>query len=259
MENLNFGTFSGVSKVAISTEIKTALRLDGGQGLCTLDSVVKAPVVDETTGEVVSNKIQLRFLGIEGGGCTDTLTTKSASMWQVGLERIKYLFNAISVAFPASCANPTIHPNVNNMESEIFKVAHSALKAYETATSQPISPELVQKDAQGNIIITAKGAFAEIFGDSGLMPKYADLDSVNRERISHQRTQQALKDDAGALEQENARYNEFLDAQPVLPCLINPSALEDVFNALNSIEKDASVFIKARDWNSKVKTYQPAK
>lgn len=267
MNKLKFGTFSGVSNVGVTPEIKTRLSLDNGKGLCTLDKVDTSEEADED-GVVTSKKIRIVLKGIEGGGCTDTITTKSPSMFKIGLDRLKYLFNAVGMKLPAEAEAPTLHPNVNEMDAEIYEELASILNSY--VENDGVIESIAGPDADGNIVLFEKTVFNELFADSTFQYIYADLQEINKFRIEHREIlsgigkeskDKSAEDNAEIAEKrqaESERYNALLDAQAVLPCHINDEAFVAVVSALGKIE-DTSIYIKAKDWNTKVRTYQPAK
>ena len=261
MENLNFGTFSGIVKTGIDAEIKTSLRLTNDKGLCTLAGVAVSDNAD-ADGVATSKKLQLVFHAIDadGGGCTDTITTQSPSIFQSGLNKLKYLFNAVGATFPKSAEDNAIILANKQTQPSLYDAVVNALNAFITSTGVGIGADKVSHDASGNIVFFTKSFFEEALGRENFKYIYTDLSAVDtKRRVYHKALNALAKDDEAGRTIERDAYIAFLDAQPVAPCLVSDTAFADVKASCEQIRADElSVYITAKDWGRKVQSYKGA-
>lgn len=274
---LNFGTSSKVSEHSISAEAKVRLRMPKGKGLVNISGVSLEP---QDNG---SKKLRIIFKGLEGGGCTDTVSTQSATMFKKGLQRLKYLLNACGLSFPEACEQP-LNLATYEGDDELSKAVAPILSVYQAEHGTDEFMKCFSLDAN-KVIITSRDIFDSLFAEQGF--KSVFIDDVRTEKDAHENTvaeikrdikavasntyEPAINEETGEVEEtptlasleadldaENKRYYAFLGQQDVNIATVNDSAIAQMYDAIKSIEPDHDVFVKAYDWGTKVSSYKTA-
>lgn len=246
---LVFGTASNLS-VGFSTELKENRSMS--DGVACLESVeLQTKTNDDTDEEYPA--IALAFAGVDGGGCWDTITSRTPSKTLLGLDRLKYLFNALQVAFPDL---KYFTFATNGGTDEVTKMVLAALNTF-VANGGKLE-DVAVLDGAGNIIFTSLTAFRSVFGaDTSLPYVYANMGKVSQIRANHNRALRK-EEDAAKRELMKQAYYAKLDAEPVAPCIVNQEAFRQLYKATSALPTDFPVFVKTGNNGRQARVYEPA-
>jgi hypothetical protein len=246
---LVFGTAANIS-VGFSTDLKENRSMS--DGVACVENVELQTKTNEDTSEEYP-AISIAFAGVDGGGCWDTITSRTPSKTMLGLDRLKYLFNALAVEFPALVFFLFAK---NGGQDELTGMVLAALNQY-VANGGKLE-DVAVLDGEGNIIFTSLTAFRSVFGkDSTLSYIYANMGKVGQMRANHQR---ALRKETDAAKRELMKqaYYAKLDLEPVAPCVVNQEAFHALYNAVKALPTDFPVFVKTGNNGRQARVYEPA-
>lgn len=235
-QNLQFGQFNGETSFGFDSKLKdNATMTKGAAQLKKVDIHIK----EDDDGNKHRN-IALQFKGVEGGGAFDTITSRTPSKFVLGLNRIKYLFNAMGIDMPDVAYLLTAK---QGSDDEITQAIVEKLEAYSAAGGTVA--DVASVNAKGEIIFNSLNAFNEVMGeDSPIAYMYADLKHIADLKYKHEANLRLIKKENEA--EYNAAKQEYystLDEQPVVPCQINEEAIDALVEALGAqAGEDSPVF-----------------
>jgi hypothetical protein len=252
---LTFGTLvASAPAIGFNAEIKENLSMKNG--LATVESVdLQTKTTEDTNAEYPAIAIRMKSVESSNGtGCYDTVTTRTPSKTVLGLERFKYLFNALGVSFPQL---QFFIFAISGAADSFTKLITDALVGYQERGGNVAEVALL--DAQNRIVISSLTAFREIFGeDSGVTYLFANLGKVGDMRAKYQASL-AKTEDAAARELIKQTYYAALDAEPVVPCMVNQADFKTLYAAAQGLPKDAPVYVKTGNGGKQVKSYMVAR
>lgn len=257
MSKLVFGALQSVVAIGFNAEIKENLSMKNG--LATVEQVDLQTKTNEDTNEEYP-AIAIRMRSVEeknGTGAYDTITSRTPSKTILGLERLKYLFNALGVDFPQFAF---MHYAMSGAKDAFTELVCKFLEHYQERGGNVAEVALL--DAEGRIVIANVTAFKAIFGDdSGVTYLYANLGKVGDIRAKHQARLAAEKDPAQRelLKQE---YYATLDAEPVVPCKTNIEEFKALYELAKALPTDQPVYVKTDTkggFGKQVKSYMVAR
>jgi len=257
MNKLDFGQFNGGSTFGFNSELKSKMEMKKGNA--TIDKVdiheKETPEAQLENGEEPSKwrNITMRFKGVEGGGCFDTISSRTPSKFILGLQRVKYLFNAAGVAMPDV---PFLTYGVNGSEDAVTKQVLAGLNAY-AESGAPVS-DVASVNGDNQIIINSLTAFNSIYGtDTELKYVYANLSAVADLKFKHEANLASIGtgdiNEPARAEAKQAYYAS-LDAQPVVPCSINDASIDALAECIGGITAVVEIETKSRN-RKQVKSY----
>lgn len=247
---LQFGTATGIN-VGFNAEIKENLSMK--DGLATVDTVDLQEKSTED-GDEPYPVIALKMKGVEGGGCYDSVTSRTPSKTLLGLERLKYLFNALGATFPSLS---WFIFAISGASNRVTDIVVTCLQDYAARGGEVATAALL--DSQNRIIISSLSKFREIFGDDAPVSyMFANLGKVGDMRAKHQAALNKITDEAErALAKTN--YYAALDAEPVVPCEVDQESFKALYEATSQLPKDAPIYVKTGNNGRQVKAYMVPK
>jgi hypothetical protein len=257
MSKLVFGALQSVVAIGFNSEIKENLSMKNG--LATVEQVDLQTKTNEDTNEEYP-AIAIRMRSVEeknGTGAYDTITSRTPSKTILGLERLKYLFNALGKQFPVMAF---MHYAMNGAKDAFTELVCKFLEHYQENGGNVAEVALL--DAEGRIVIANVTAFKAIFGDdSGVTYLYANLGKVGDIRAKHQAKLAAEKDPAQR-ELLKQAYYAVLDAEPVVPCKTNIEEFRQLYELAKALPTDQPVYVKTDTkggFGKQVKSYMVAR
>lgn len=254
---LVFGALQGAIAVGFNAEIKENLSMKNG--LATIESVDLQTKTNEDTNEEYP-AIAIRMRAVEektGTGAYDTITSRTPSKTILGLERLKYLFNALGVDFPLFAF---MHYAMSGAKDAFTALVVQFLEHYQENGGNVAEVALL--DAEGRIVIASGTAFKAIFGDdSGVTYQYANLGKVGDMRAKHQ-SALANESDPAKRELLKQAYYALLDAEPVVPCKTNIDEFRQLYELAKALPTDQPVYVKTDSkggYGKQVKSYMVAR
>lgn len=232
----------------VSTEIRSMLSMKNG--LATIKAVVFGTRTNQDEQEY--RCIDIEFQGLEGGGCYDSVTMRTPSKARIGLNRIKYLFNALDQELPEL---EYFHHAVLEGEDKVSKIVQESLQDAISRGLDAGESAFINDD--NVIIFTSLNVFISVFGDDAPVSYYyANGDDVNRLRKAH-RNAKRTTEDVEEIEKMNQKYYDALNAQPVVPCLMNEQAFQTLSQEIEKLggEDALPLFIKTSSNGQQVITY----
>lgn len=255
---LEFGKFDQSSSFGVTRELKEKVTFKKGPATIGAVDIQEHEQEGEDGAEPSRwRNIAIRIKGVEGGGCFDSITTRTPSKYVLGLQRIKYLFGALGMELPDI---EFLKYAVNGAKDRFTKKIVDALTEY--VEDNGTLADVAQINNEGQIIFTSLTAMNEILGENhGVSYQYADLGAVAKLKFAHDSNLMKIGNDESEETQEARKsakqeYYAQLDAQPVVPCQINEESLDELYDAISAIDKDSVFECETKERNRKqVKSY----
>jgi hypothetical protein len=264
MTNFNLNVVQSSKTFGFSTETKENVSMKDGNASVEQVDVVNLKHQDSNEEYLAIN---IRMRGLDGGGCFDTVTSRTASKLVLSLDRIKYLFKSVNIEFPELSF---FQYAIEGIQTEVGNIIGQAFEEYAKRGGNPQTiAELVQLDANSpkTVVFKRKQDYIDLIGDNPSVTfQYHDLQAVGTLKRTHNAKLRTIRSSSDSdatkntnIEQAKNEYYLALANQPVVPCQIIANDINSLADAIRAIGENNSFYVKTSSNGRQVRAYEEFK